>query len=180
MPTRLKLTYQDYLLLPDDGKRYEILDGDLYMTPSPSVQHQRISGKLFQALAQHVEAHRLGEVFAAPLDVILAVDSIAQPDLLFLSTERLSIAREVVHGAPDLVVEILSPGTRERDRTLKRHLYARHGVRELWLVDPEARHVELYQLDPTADTPPRVFANRDVLTSDLLPGLRLAVDTLWP
>jgi Uma2 family endonuclease len=180
MAARLKLTYQDYLLLPDDGKRYEILDGDLYMTPSPSVQHQRISGKFFQAFAQHVEAHRLGEVFTAPLDVILAEDSIAQPDLLFLSTERLSIAREVVHGASDFVLEILSPGTRERDRTLKRYLYARYGVRELWLVDPEARFVEVLRLDSAADTPLRIFANRDVLTSDMLPGLGLAVDTVWP
>lgn len=180
MATRLKLTYQDYRLLPDDGKRYEILDGDLYVTPSPTARHQIVSANLLSALADHVRAHGLGKVLTAPLDVIFAEDTIAQPDLLFISNERLPILREWVHGAPDLVIEILSPGTQQRDRTLKRYLYARYGVRELWLVDPEARSVEVFRLDAAADTPLRLFANRDVLTSDLLPGLGLAVDSLWP
>ncbi|MBI4573010.1 MAG: Uma2 family endonuclease [candidate division NC10 bacterium] len=180
MATRLKLTYQDYRLLPDDGKRYEILDGDLYVTPSPTARHQIVSANLLSALADHVRLHGLGKVLTAPLDVIFAEDTIAQPDLLFISNERLPILREWVHGAPDLVIEILSPGTQQRDRTLKRYLYARYGVRELWLVDPEARSVEVFRLDSAADTPLRIFANRDVLTSDLLPGLGLAVDTLWP
>lgn len=131
MATKVKLTYQDYVLLPDDGKRYEILDGDLYVTPSPTARHQRISFNLSLALGQHVRTNRLGEVFCAPLDTILADDSIAQPDILFISNERLPIVRDWVHRAPDLVIEIFSPGTRDRDRTLKRRLYARHGVREL-------------------------------------------------
>lgn len=179
MGTKLKLTYQDYVLLPDDGKRYEILDGDLYVTPSPTARHQKVSFNLELGLAQHVRAHKLGEVFHAPLDVILADDSIAQPDILFVSNERLPIVRDWVYGAPDLVIEILSPGTRDRDRTLKRHLYARYGVRELWLVDPEARTVETFRLDPASETPPRRFADRDTLTSEVLPSLRLSLDTIW-
>ena len=179
MGTKLKLTYQDYVLLPDDGKRYEILDGDLYVTPSPSAQHQEVLLNLVLALTQHVRAHRLGKVFAAPLDVILADDSIAQPDILFIVNERLQIVREVVHGAPDLVVEILSPGTRDRDRTLKRHLYARDGVRELWLVDPEARTVEVFLLDPASETAPRAFGERDTLSSGVLPSPRLTLDPIW-
>ncbi len=179
MATRLKLTYEDYVLLPDDGKRYEILDGDLYVTPSPTARHQRVSRNLFLTLARHVQAHELGEVLAAPLDVILADDSIAQPDILFISKERLPIVRDWVHGAPDLVIEILSPGTRERDRTLKRHLYARYGVRELWLVDPEARTVEVFTLDPSTETPACSFTERDTLTSDILPTLRLSLATIW-
>jgi Uma2 family endonuclease len=179
MGTKLRLTYQDYVLLPDDGKRYEILDGDLYVTPSPTVRHQRTSRNLFLALAEHVRAQALGEVLAAPLDVILADDSIAQPDILFISNERLPIVRDWVHGAPDLVIEILSTGTRERDRTLKRHLYARHGVRELWLVDPEARTAEVYSLDPATEIPPHIFAAQDTLTSDVLPALRLTLDAIW-
>ncbi len=179
MVTKLKLTYQDYVLLPDDGKRYEILDGDLYMTPSPTARHQRVSRDLFLALAQHVQTHMLGEVLAAPLDVILADDSIAQPDILFISNERLPIVRDWVHGAPDLVIEILSPGTRERDRTLKRHLYARYGVRELWLVDPEAKTVEVFRLDPASEIAPRIFVEQDTLTSDVLPSLRLPLESIW-
>ncbi|MBI4573246.1 MAG: Uma2 family endonuclease, partial [candidate division NC10 bacterium] len=169
----------DYVLLPDDGKRYEILDGDLYVTPSPTARHQRLSRNLFLALAQHVQTHMLGEVLAAPLDVILAEDSIAQPDILFISNERLPIVRNWVHGAPDLVMEILSPGTRDRDRTLKRHLYARHGVRELWLVDPEARTVEVFALDPASEVHPRIFAEGDSLASDVLPTLHLPLEPIW-
>jgi Uma2 family endonuclease len=179
MATKIKLTYQDYVLLPDDGKRYEILDGDLYVTPSPTARHQRISFNLSVALGQHVKANRLGEVLCAPLDVILADDSIAQPDILFISNERLPIVRDWVHGAPDLVIEILSPGTRERDRTLKRHLYARHGVRELWLADPEARTVEVFHLDPSSEFPPVMFAERDTLSSKVLPSLRLPLEAIW-
>jgi Uma2 family endonuclease len=179
MGTKIKLTYQDYVLLPDDGKRYEILDGDLYVTPSPTARHQRVSRNLFMSLGQHVRDNGLGEVFFAPLDVILAEESIAQPDILFISNERLPIVRDWVHGAPDLVIEILSPGTRERDRTLKRHLYARYGVRELWLVDPEARTVELFHLDPFSESPPILFAERDTLSSRVLPSLRLALETIW-
>lgn len=179
MGTTLKLTYRDYVLLPDDGKRYEILDGDLYVTPSPSARHQEVSLNLVLALTQHVRTHGLGKIFAAPLDVILADDSIAQPDILFIADERLDIVRDVVHGAPDLLIEILSPGTRERDRTLKRHLYARHGVRELWLVDPEERKVEVHRLDPASETSPGIFADRDTLTSDVLPSLRLLLESIW-
>jgi Uma2 family endonuclease len=179
MATKLKLTYQDYVLLPDDGKRYEILDGDLYVTPSPTARHQRVSRNLELALTEHVGAHGLGEVLDAPLDVILADDAIAQPDILFISNERLQIVRDWVHGAPDLVIEILSPGTRDRDRTLKRRLYARHGVKELWLVDPEARTVEVFALNPTTETSPRSFAEGDTLTSGILPTLRLALNSIW-
>lgn len=179
MGTKLKLTYQDYVLLPDDGKRYEILDGDLYVTPSPTARHQKVSFNLSLALGQHVRANRLGEVFAAPLDVILADDTIAQPDIMFVSNERFQIVRDWVHGAPDLVIEILSPGTRERDRTLKRHLYARHGVRELWLVDPKANVIEVHRLDPATETPPRMFTDQDTLTSEVLPSLDLPLGTIW-
>ena len=179
MATKLKLTYQDYVLLPDDGKRYEILDGDLYVTPSPTARHQKISMNLSLALVQHVKANGLGEVFYAPLDVILADDSIAQPDILFVSNERLPIVRDWVHGAPDLVIEILSPSTRQRDRTLKRHLYARYGVRELWLVDPEIKTVEVHSLDPATEMAPQVFAERDTLTCDVLPTLRLPLESIW-
>ena len=179
MATKLKLTYQDYVLLPDDGKRYEILDGDLYVTPSPTARHQRVSRNLMLALTEHVTTNGLGEVFAAPLDTILADDAIAQPDILFVSNERRQIVRDWVHGAPDLVVEILSPSTRDRDRILKRRLYARHGVRELWLVDPEARTVEVFPLDPASETSPRSFTERNTLTSDILPALRLSLESIW-
>lgn len=179
MGTKIKLTYQDYVLLPDDGKRYEILDGDLYVTPSPTARHQEVSFNLALALGQYVRAQGIGKIFTAPLDVVLADDSIAQPDILFIAKERLGIVQDVVHGAPDLLIEILSPGTRERDRTLKRHLYARHGVRELWLVDPDDRTVAIFRLDPSSETPPRIFTAQDTISSDVLPSLHLPLESIW-
>ena len=110
---------------------------------------------------------------------IPADDSIAQPDILFVSKERLPIVRDWVLGAPDPVIEILSPGTRDRDRTLKRHLYARHGVRELWLVDPETRTAEVFALNPASEIPPRIVAQHDTLTSGVLPTPRLPLEPIW-
>lgn len=179
MATRRKLTYQHYVLLPDDGKRYEILDGDLSVTPSPMARHQAISVNLILTLGQHVRTNRLGAIFTASLDVILAHDPITQPDTLFVSNDRRPIVRNWVHGAPDLAIEILSPDTRERDRTLKRRLYVRQGVQELSLVDPEAKTAKVCALDPAAEIAPPVFAEPDTLASGVLPALDLSLESIW-
>ena len=127
---KIVLTYEDYCALPNDGRRYEILEGELFVTPSPSRAHQRLSANLFMILNSHGRDRDLSEVFYAPFDVILEKTSVVVPDLLFVSRDRLGIVTDRgVEGAPDLIVEILSPGTAHRARLDKAQLYARHGVR---------------------------------------------------
>src|SRR6266498_4123278 len=136
-PAALRFTYEDYLLLPED-RRYEIIDGDLFMTPAPGTPHQRIVGNLYLRLRQHVDDSGLGEVLCAPCDVVLSPTDVVQPDILFVAAARLSIIGEkYISEAPDLVVEVLSPSTAERDQDLKMKLYARFAVREFWIADPE-------------------------------------------
>ncbi len=142
-----QITWQDVQQLPDDGNRYEAIGGELYVTPSPSVLHQRISKRLHRALLRLLEDPGYGEVFYAPLGVEFpATGEGVQPDLLFVSEERRGIvADRWLVGAPDLVVEILSPTTSHRDRGIKRRLYERQGVREYWIVDPESEAVEVWR-----------------------------------
>jgi Uma2 family endonuclease len=145
----VKLTYHDYLRWPDDGQRYELYEGELYVIPTPFVPHQRVLGKLMFLLAQFVRRSQLGEVLHAPLDVVFSESTVVQPDILFVSHQRRGIIGEQnISGAPDLVVEILSPATEERDRGTKLQLYCRYGVQECWLVDPEERTVEVLTLSP--------------------------------
>ena len=143
-----KFTYQDYRNTPDD-KRYELLDGDLVMAPAPGEAHQRTSRKLTMLLGLSVERTGIGHVYAAPFDVVLSNTDVVQPDLLYISNERAHIITdENIQGAPDLVVEILSPSTAERDQTFKRSLYAKHGVKEYWLVDTDAKTVTVLLRNP--------------------------------
>ena len=143
-PIRIHLNYQDYLSMPDDGRRYEILEGDLAMTPSPVVNHQRLVARLYLLFQHWVESGAGGEVFLAPLTVILADDDVVEPDLFWISAARIpGLVKKHVHGAPDIVVEILSPSSARRDRTVKSRVYHRHGVKEYWLVDPASRSITL-------------------------------------
>ena len=144
---RVILTYKDYEVLPADGRRYEIHEGELSVTPAPSPQHQRILGNLNEILRQHVKTRGLGEVFFAPIDCILGETTIVQPDLIYLDAARLSlVSGRGIEGAPTLVVEILSPSTTLIDRNAKRQLYRRYGVPYYWIVDPESRAIEAYSL----------------------------------
>ncbi len=173
VPESLRFTYEDYLLTPED-RRYELLDGDLLLTPAPTPYHQRVAGHLFAALLEFVRSRSLGEVIVAPCDVVLSRFDVVQPDILFVRADRLSIVGEKnVQGAPDLVVEVLSPSTEERDREMKAKLYARSGVRELWIVDPTAKTVELYAGSGGAFRRDALFAVADTVTSPLLPGLEI-------
>jgi Uma2 family endonuclease len=140
------LTYEDYVLIPEDGKRHEIIDGDEYMTPAPTTPHQRIVGRLFNRLYRHAEDHARGEVFVAPCDVLLSETDIVQPDVLFVAAERARIVKERgIEGAPDLIAEVISEGNRRHDEVRKRKLYARHGVPEYWVVDPALETVKVYR-----------------------------------
>jgi Uma2 family endonuclease len=152
MTARVALTYQDYAALPDDGKRYEIHDGELSLMAAPTPLHQIVLLNLATFLDAHVKARKLGRIMVAPLDVILSdrprETTILQPDVLFLDRERLSaISQRAIEGPPTLVVEILSPSTAVTDRTRKRELYARYGVPYLWFVDSDTRELVAHVLD---------------------------------
>ena len=173
--TKRKLTYADYLNTPDDDNYYELIDGELVMVPPPTIEHQRWSVKLSTKLDVLMEDTGLGEVFSAPTGVYLSETEIVQPDLIFVSRERSHIIeRAVIRGAPDLVVEILSPSTERRDRIVKREMYARHGVREYWLVDAGAKTITqlLMGAGPDFDAV-GVFGPGEPLTSPTLRGFKL-------
>lgn len=175
----VRFTYQDYLNLPED-RRYEILDGELLMSPSPSEKHQRVPLSLAVLLSTFVKEHRLGRVYPAPFDVVLSETDVVQPDILFVSTDRVSIIGEkAVHGAPDLLVEILSPATAERDRTVKAKLYGRAGVRELWLVDPDAKTLEILVNSETGFRRDSLAASGQFASSPLFPELQIEVAKLF-
>ncbi len=173
----LKLTYDDFVLLPDDGKRHELVDGEHYVTPSPNTRHQQISGDLFALIWTYLETHPIGRVFHAPFDVVFSEFDVVEPDLLYLSNARAAEVLTPAHvtGAPDLVIEIGSPSTRKRDETIKRHLYERSGVSEYWVVDPELDIVRVYRRETEGfgrASEMSVDAG-DILTTPLLPGLAL-------
>lgn len=179
---RIILTYEDYLRLPDDGKRYEVLEGELFVSPAPKTKHQIISGNLFAILHSHVRQRKLGRVLAAPTDVVLSRTNVVQPDLLFISNAHRKILTERnVQGGPDLVVEILSEFTEAQDRTLKMQIYARYGVQQYWLIDPDRETLEVYELDPES----RSFRHRATYRRDetfqplLFPALQLKLAELW-
>jgi Uma2 family endonuclease len=176
---KVRFTYRDYCLLPED-KRYELMDGELYMAPAPGTSHQTAVRNLGTLLWNYVRQNRLGQVHFAPYDVILSDEDVVQPDVLFVSQERRSIISERgCEGPPDLVVEVLSPSTAQRDRELKRKVYARYGVREYWLVDPETQTVEVLALDAEDLTPQGAYSAADRVASQVLPGLTLPVGQVF-
>ncbi len=177
--TNIKFTYQDYLLLPGD-KRYEIIEGELIMVPAPIPYHQDVSKSLFLLLNNYVESKNLGKIYYAPIDVVLSDENIVQPDILFISKKRFSIiAEKNIQGAPDLVVEIISPSTRERDRLLKRKLYAKFGVREFWLVDGEKKEVEVLTLKGKGFEKTGLYTRNETLLSPFLQGLKISVNEIF-
>ena len=145
---KIKLTYQDYRHFPDDGRRHEIIDGEHYVSPSPSTNHQNASRHIQFALYEQIERSGRGHVFNAPMDLELAPVDVVQPDLIVvLDEQRHIVLPSRIRGVPDLLVEILSPSTSERDQTLKRKLYESHGVPEYWIVDVDEQVVHRFILD---------------------------------
>ena len=140
-----KYTYEDYAQLPE-GAPYQLIGGELVMSPSPTPTHQRILRKLARALDRFVEENALGEILFAPMDVYFSETDTPQPDLLFISKERLGIIGEqMIEGSPDLIMEILSPSTAYYDLKDKKRLYEASGVKEYWIVDPKAQEIEVYE-----------------------------------
>lgn len=175
----VKFTYEDYLQLPED-RRYEIIDGDLFLTPAPSFYHQLVSAHLMFHVMRHIREHALGEIIGAPCDVVLSKTDVVQPDLLFISKERQEIvAEKYVSAAPDLVVEILSKSTAKRDRGIKAKLYERTGVRELWIVDPWAKTVEIFCRSEGRLEPHAVFDSSDTLVTPTFSGLEIPLTEVF-
>ena len=177
---KTKLTYEDYAKTPDD-ERWELIDGELFRMPSPNVAHQITSGRLFLRMAPFVDERDLGIVLDAPMDVVMSDTDTVEPDLLFISKERMGIiARLNIQGAPDLVVEIHSPSTAQRDLTAKRELYARHGVKEYWPIDPDTRTVRVLLLDDGDFVEVGVYKEGDTVTSPTLEGFSFRVEEIFP
>ena len=154
MATRVILTYADLVALPADGKRYELHEGEIYMTASPRPRHQQVVGNLYLIIAEHVRRLGLGEVFLSPIDVILADVTVLEPDLVYLDAGRMArVSDRGIEGPPTLAIEVLSPTTVSADRGVKRQLSARYGVPHYWIVDPDARVIETYRLAGTTYEP---------------------------
>lgn len=170
--TAVKLTYEDYASIPGD-ERYELIGGELILAAAPNEIHQRVSKRLLWALMR-VEESGLGWVYHAPFDVVLSDTDVAQPDLLFVSRERADIITPAnVRGAPNLVVEILSPSTAQRDWTQKRELYARYGVQEFWPIDPELGMVWVLSLRDGEYEIAGIYEEGQTLISPTIAGLTI-------
>ena len=176
---RIKFTYEDYLKTSDD-ERYELLDGELITMPAPNIAHQHVAMKLGTRLDTFVEEGDRGVVYAAPTDVLLSETDVVQPDLLFIAVERADIITPAnIQGAPDLIVEIRSDSTAERDETLKRQLYAERGVQEYWLVDPDAATIAVLLLRGDAYAEETVYSMGQTLTSPTLAGFSVNLDEIF-
>ncbi len=174
-----KFTHADLLVMPDDGKRREIIDGDMFVTPSPRFRHQDVVGSIHVALRNYLKSHPIGTVTLAPMDVILSDYDVLEPDLLFVLNEHRPIIQDWVRGAPDLVIEVLSPTTQAVDCGPKLKAYARFGIPEYWIVDPEKNAVEVYRLKERSYQLAQVLGEEEILSSPLLPGLALALRDIF-
>jgi Uma2 family endonuclease len=172
-------TYKDYCATPDD-ERYELLNGNLMMVPAPNWKHQRVLGKLYRELAEFTEEGGLGHVCIAPFDVFLSDTDVVQPDLLFISRAREHrLTDKNMQGAPDLVVEVLSPSTADKDLGAKHDLYERHGVLEYWIVDPNAETVAVHRQRNGRLELAETFRRHETLRTALLDGLQLKLDDIF-
>lgn len=172
MPSEVMLTYADFAAFPDDGVRRELIEGEIIVSPSPKTRHQNVLGRLFVAFVNHLAARSGGQAFVAPYDVVLADHTVVEPDLVFVADADLGIITEAnIQGSPTFVAEVVSdPRT---DRVRKRDLYARHGISEYWVVDPDADRIEVYRLSAGggAYPKPELFEVGEALSPVSLPDL---------
>jgi len=177
-----RLTYAELALLPDDGKRHELIGGVHLVTPSPGRRHQAVVWNLTVLIGSYLHAHPVGRAFAAPFDVVFSELDVVEPDLLFVSSARQEVlTAQHVRGAPDLVVEVGSPTTRKRDETIKRRLYERFGVAEYWIIDPELDSIEVYRRAPVGYVliEELLLSRGDSLATPLLAGLVLPLSRIF-
>jgi Uma2 family endonuclease len=175
-----KLTRADYETLPPGGPRFQLIDGELHMAPSPDRFHQTIAGQLHLILGNYLKRNPVGLLFIAPFDVFLFETEVYQPDLLFVRSDRKRIVQQHgVEGAPDLAVEVVSPNSARYDRGVKRIAYLRSGVEELWLLDAAAKSLEVYRRNQPADFPAATLKRGESYSCPLFPGLVLALDEIF-
>lgn len=179
-PEPIRLTYAEFCAVPDDGRRYELLDGVLSRRPICGRDHQATLGNLMSALHRFCRRTKVGTIHLGPLDVLLSEHDIIEPDIIFVFSDRASIITDRnIQGVPDLLVEVLSPSSIERDTRDKRNIYARCGVKNYWLVDPVARTVTELELIDLAYVVAHVTTGADVFRPRLFPGLEVQPTDLW-
>ena len=181
MATRTKLTYEDFEAFPDDGNRYEIIDGEVFVTAAPSAPHQRAITRLVRFLDEHVEERDLGEVYPSPFAVMLSPSDVFEPDVVYISRTRSTMIddRGVMRGPPDLCIEVASESTRKRDRTVKFERYAHFQIPEFWIVDIDAGSVAVFVLERNSYTLLRIGQGDDRIPSRVLPDLELRANVLF-
>ncbi|MDN5311770.1 MAG: hypothetical protein PWQ68_743 [Thermoanaerobacteraceae bacterium] len=178
IPSKEFYTYEDYAKLPEDAP-YQLIGGKLIMTPSPTPSHQYISSRIEKRLIDFVEKSNLGLVFHAPLDVYLEEKETYQPDIIYISKERLNIIEDRIKGAPDLVMEILSPSTAYYDLRRKARIYAKHGVKEYWVVDPMEKSVEIYKNNDGTFELVQKAEGEGNIKSLILPGFEIELQHIF-
>lgn len=178
--SKVIFTYEDLKTLPENGKQYQIVEGDLIVSPSPKTLHQFIIVNLTRILSSFVKKHGLGKIICAPMDVVLSPENVFQPDVLFISNENKNIITETnIQGAPDLVVEVLSEGTKEMDLTIKKKIYARFSVKRYWLIDPETKTMESLLLYDEGYMEEAHYEKNEIFSSPLFPGLSFPLNELF-
>ncbi len=178
--THRRMTAEEYYQLPEGPPYFQLIDGELFMSPSPHFFHQEIILNIASLIREYLRKHPIGKVVVAPSDVEFDKDNIFQPDVFFISKERLGIVdNHGAKGAPDLVIEVISGSTGRLDLGPKKTIYAQKGVLEYWVVLPETREVEVYRLPESADRPALKLAEGETLTTPLLPGLELPLAEIF-
>ncbi len=177
---QVMLTVDDYRLMPETGPRYQLIEGDLIMAPAPNRYHQDITRNLEFLLLKYLEKHPIGKLYHAPFDVYLSQFNVFQPDIVFVAKGRLSILTDAgAEGAPNLIIEILSPRTANLDRESKRKVYAREGVEELWIIDPTVETITVFRFEVDPEQPVAVHRLKDTISSPCLPGFKLRVRDIF-
>jgi len=173
-------TADDYRRMEEDEHRYEVLEGELCMAPAPNRFHQAISRNLCRMIYTHLHTHPIGKAYNAPFDVYFDDLNVAQPDVVFVkNSTKAKLVDEGIHGAPDLLVEVLSPSTSTRDLGVKRALYAKSGVEEYWIISPELRQMQVYRLQDNPERPTNILLETDTHESPLLGNLQIPVAELF-
>ena len=180
IPEKERYTYEDYARLPE-GAPYQLIGGQLIMVPAPIPHHQEVSKRLEYLLYEHVELkQKLGKVYDAPIDIYFEDEETYQPDIIFISNERLQIIKEdKIEGAPDMVIEILSPSTAYYDLVHKKDVYARHGVKEYWIVDPMEKKIEVYENKNGEWTLFKKAGKSERINSIIIDGFEVEIDAIF-
>jgi Uma2 family endonuclease len=174
------LTVQDFMNTPEGPPYYQLIEGDLYMMPPPGSFPQDIAGNIFSMIREFLRKKPIGKAAIAPYGVFLNEVNAFQPDVFFVTKERMDqFSKRGFEGSPDLVVEVLSPGTARFDKASKKLIYARSGVVEYWLVDPDAEEIQIFYFNESVQAPQLSFGRRDSFTSPLLPGLKFLGEEIF-